>query len=306
MTRLRLAADVGGTNTRLGLAEGGVLLADTVQSFRNDAHAGFKEVMDQYLQSAAPGSVAEVAIAIAGPVTGITARLTNRDWHFDAAALSRHLHGARVHLLNDLAALGQACPHLGAECLNTVIAPAGNAGGDGQRLVVGIGTGFNLSPVLQAAGQVQCLNVEYGHVSLPLDVAEHLRARIGDTGAFRTVEHLFSGRGYAAMRAQFADDDAGTQAFQGFYTELLSLLARNLVLAFLPAQGIYFAGAVARSLLASPARQVFAEAFRQPFALDTGIEAPVFVILDDAAALKGCAAVTVSVAALNDNQHYGK
>ncbi|UWQ43830.1 glucokinase (plasmid) [Leisingera aquaemixtae] len=295
MTRLRLAADVGGTNTRLGLARDGVLLADTVQSFRNEAFSGFTAVLDQYLQKAASGGVAEVAIAIAGPVTGATARLTNRDWHFDAAALSRHLDGAPVHLLNDLAALGQACPHLGAECLDTVIAPADDAGGDGQRLVAGIGTGFNLSPVLHAGGRVQCLNVEYGHVSLPLDVAEHLRSRIGDAAAeFRTVEHLFSGRGYAAVRAQFADDDAGTQAFQGFYAELLSLLARNLVLAFLPAQGIYFAGAVARSLLASPARQVFAEAFRQPFALDTGIEAPVYVILDDAAALKGCAAVTVN------------
>ncbi|WP_259969732.1 glucokinase [Leisingera caerulea] len=289
---------MGGTNTRLGLAEGGVLLADTVQSFRNKGYSGFTEVMDQYLQNAAPSGVAEVVIAIAGPVAGTTARLTNRDWHFDAAALSRHLSGARVHLLNDLAALGQACPHLGADCLDTVIAPVDDAGGDGQRLVAGIGTGFNLSPVLQAGGQVQCLNVEYGHVSLPLDVAEHLRARLGDTGAFRTVEHLFSGRGHAAVRGQFADDDQGAQAF---YAELLALLARNLMLAFLPAQGIYFAGAVARSLLSSPARQVFAEAFRQPFALDTGIEAPVFVILDDAAALKGCAAV-----AAGDNPFYGK
>jgi glucokinase len=294
LTPLRLAADVGGTNTRLGLAEGGVLLADSVQSFRNDGFSGFAEVMNQYLQGAAPGGVAEVAIAIAGPVTGTTARLTNRDWHFDAAALSQHLSGAQVHLLNDLAARGQASPHLGAECLDTVIGPAGDAGGDGQRLVIGIGTGFNLSPVLHAGGQVQCLNVEYGHVSLPLDVAEHLRARIGDTGAFRTVEHLFSGRGHAAVRGQFADDDQGAQAIQAFYAELLALLARNLVLAFLPAQGIYFAGAVARSLLTSPARQVFAEAFRQPFALNTGIEAPVYVILDDAAALKGCAAVTIN------------
>lgn len=294
MTGLRLAADVGGTNTRLGLAEGGVLLADTVQSFRNDGFSGFAEVMNQYLQGAAPGGVAEVAIAIAGPVTGTTARLTNRDWHFDAAALSQHLSGAQVHLLNDLAALGQACPHLSAECLDTVIGPAGDAGGDGQRLVVGIGTGFNLSPVLHAGGQVQCLNVEYGHVSLPLDVAEHLRSRIRGAEAFCTVEHLFSGRGHAAVRGQFADDDQGAQAFQAFYAELLALLARNLVLAFLPAQGIYFAGAVARSLLSSPAQQVFAEAFRQPFALNTGIEAPVYVILDDAAALKGCAAVTIN------------
>ncbi|KIC15763.1 glucokinase [Leisingera sp. ANG-DT] len=291
MTGLRLAADVGGTNTRLGLARDGVLLADTVQSFRNEAFDGFADVMDLYLQDAAPGGVAEVAIAIAGPVTGTTARLTNRDWHFDAAALSQHLNGAQVHLLNDLAALGQACPHLGAECLDTVIAPTGDAGGDGQRLVAGIGTGFNLSPVLQAGGQVQCLNVEYGHVSLPLDVAEHLRNLVPEAESFATVEHLFSGRGHAAVRAHFPEGNAGTQEFLGFYAHLLALLARNLMLAFLPAQGMYFAGAVARSILTSPARGLFAERFQQPFALDARIAAPVHVILDDAAALKGCAAL---------------
>lgn len=291
MTGLRLAADVGGTNTRLGLARDGVLLADTVRSFRNEAFDGFAEVMDRYLQGAAPDGVAEVAIAIAGPVTGATARLTNRDWHFDAAALSQHLNGARVHLLNDLAALGQACPHLEADCLDTVIAPADSAGGDGQRLVAGIGTGFNLSPVLQAGGQVQCLNVEYGHVSLPLDVAGHLRINVPEADAFTTVEHLFSGRGYAAVRAHFPEDDTGAQDFQAFYANLLALLARNLMLAFLPAQGVYFAGAVARSILTSPARAVFAEHFQQPFELDARITAPVHVILDDAAALKGCAAL---------------
>ncbi|NSY41640.1 glucokinase [Leisingera sp. ANG59] len=291
MTGARLAADVGGTNTRLGLARDGVLLADTVQSYRNDGCSGFAEVMDRYLQGAAPEGVAEVAIAIAGPVTGSTARLTNRDWDFDAAALSQHLNGAQVHLLNDLAALGQACPHLGAECLDKVIAPAGDTGGDGQRLVAGIGTGFNLSPVLQAGGQVQCLNVEYGHVSLPLDVAEHLRSHVPEADAFATVENLFSGRGYAAVRAHFPEDDTGAQNFQAFYANLLALLARNLMLAFLPAQGVYFAGAVARSILASPARAVFAERFQQPFELDARITAPVHVILDDAAALKGCAAL---------------
>ncbi len=291
MTGLRLAADVGGTNTRLGLARDGVLLADTVQSFRNDAFGSFAEVMDLYLQTAAPGSVAEVTIAIAGPVTGTTARLTNRDWHFDAAALSQHLNGAKVHLLNDLAALGQACPYLQTDCLDTVIAPARYTGGDGQRLVAGIGTGFNLSPVLDAGGQVQCLNVEYGHVSLPLDVAEHLRNHVPNAAKFATVEHLFSGRGHAAVRMHFPKDDTGTRDFQAFYADLLALLARNLMLAFLPTQGMYFAGAVARSILVSPARATFIEGFRQPFELDARIAAPVHVILDDAAALKGCAAL---------------
>ena len=61
------------------------------------------------------------------------------------------------------------------------------------------------------------------------------------------------------------------------------------MLAFLPTAGIFFAGGVARNLLATPARKRFFADFAKPFDLDQTLSAPVFSILDDAAALKGCA-----------------
>ena len=107
-------------------------------------------------------------------------------------------------------------------------------------------------------------------------------------GAFATIEEVFSGRGYAALRDR-SDTREGAGGFAQTYARLLATLARDLMLAFLPRRGIFFAGGVARNLLASPARAAFCETFRAPFALNTVQAAPVFSILDDAAALKGCA-----------------
>lgn len=38
---LRLVSDVGGTNTRIGLCRGGVLLPDTVRRYRNAVFRSF-------------------------------------------------------------------------------------------------------------------------------------------------------------------------------------------------------------------------------------------------------------------------
>ena len=108
---LHLVADVGGTNCRLALADASGVRDETVRRFRNDDHAGFAEVARGYLADH-PG-VVSAAVAIAGPVGHGEGRLTNRDWHFDAAGLAQDLSMDAVHLLNDLEALGHAICVLG-------------------------------------------------------------------------------------------------------------------------------------------------------------------------------------------------
>jgi glucokinase len=80
-----------------------------------------------------------------------------------------------------------------------------------------------------------------------------------------------------------------TSEFLSFYAKLLAILARNLLKGFMPRGGLYFAGTVARSLLCSPAKDAFVAEFSRPDPQFPGITAPVFCILDDGAALKGCA-----------------
>lgn len=298
---IRLIADVGGTNTRVGLADSGVLRANTVYSYRNDSYADFADVMDDYLADHDHNEVDEIVVAIAGPVTGATARLTNRNWHFDTRRLSERFNGAKVGLMNDLMALGQAVAVLGPTSLDPVHAPD-DADPDGQAVVIGIGTGFNVSPILQQGGHVLAGIAEYGHLSLHHDIIDALRSHIGDQAdAFTTTEHLFSGRGFASVFSVLTGaampetdqidpkNNADHRRVMGIYAELMAILTRNLLLAFMPRRGVYFAGGVARNVLASDARADFLRVYTAPMDLGPDLVAPAFSILDDAAALKGCA-----------------
>ena len=283
----RLVADIGGTNSRLGLAHQDTLLESTVTSYRNDNFTGFDRVLDTYL-SKKPGTVSDCVVAVAGPVHAGTSELTNRDWRFETSQISNQLGGAPTALLNDLAALGQACLHLDEESLETIHLPKGLPAPADQALVIGVGTGFNVSPVSRSGAHISNLNVEYGHISLPNDLMQILVDMLGSDAqaAFPTIEHVFSGRGYKNLSAR-------VQNIRPFYAHLLAVLTRNLMLAFLPTAGIYFAGGVARNLLMSTAKDVFTEVFAAPFELNPAITAPVHNILDDAAALKGCATYAI-------------
>jgi glucokinase len=259
---------------------GGALDPQSVRSYRNDDFAGFNDVLDAY----AAVDVTSIVIAVAGPVTQGNARLTNRDWSFDVIALSERYNGAKAHILNDLTALGYGAPFLQGDALECLIS-RNAVTANGQSLVVGIGTGFNVCPIVQRDGKTICLVAEQGHVALPQDVVRLLASRI-PTDGFETVEHLFSGRGFALAKERF---NQGEAAFLEFYAGLIATLTRNLLLSYFPLGGIYFAGGVARHVLSSAARDAFVQDFTAPFELNPSLGAPVHVIQDDAAALMGCA-----------------
>lgn len=298
---MRLIADVGGTNTRVALSTEGRVLPDSARSFVNRDVPGFDSILREVLADtgARPD---EIVVAIAGPVNPDRARLTNHDWSFDAAALSAAFGAARVAFVNDLKALGHALPALGPEGLIPV-AHADAAGGGTQSLVAGIGTGFNVSPVLWTGGTAQCLRSEHGHLSLPLDVSLPLRDRLGAAAErFATVEDLFSGAGLGAVLGALtgqagkrpeeilaAADAPGVADARAFYAGLIGRMARNLKMAFMPDAGLYFSGSVARSILTSPARADFLREYDRPIPLEYDLATPVWIIRDDTAALKGCA-----------------
>ena len=301
---MRLVADIGGTNTRLALSDGGRVAANSVQSFRNADHAGFAPLAAQYLRGQGGAQPDALVIAVAGPVGKGRARLTNHNWTFETADLSDRFGGASVHLLNDLSALGYAIPALQGDDLMTIAGQQTRPAPDGQALVAGIGTGFNVCPVtLRDGAVVSCQKAEFGHVSLPGNVARALRERIGaQSEAFSTVEHCFSGAGVAQLFALFNRSEAtspvealngnspASAAFVGFYAGLIGQLARDLRTAFMPEAGLYFAGSIARAVLSGPARGQFSSVLMAPSGLELPPMAGVHLICDDAAALRGCAA----------------
>lgn len=310
---IRLVVDLGGTNCRLALASTVGQATHDHRSYSNSAFSSFNALLRHYFTEVQQPEVCEMVIAVAGPVHNQVAQLTNRNWQLVAQKLVTDFGATRVALLNDLSALGHALPQIRHQDLISLQGDIATR--HAQNLIVGIGTGFNVSPIVTTDLGTTCLVSEFGHVALPLDVYLALEGRIGtQANVFRTVESCFSGRGFEALFTAIAPDSEISTAkeimkqvppaqprsaarfiqqsepvlFTRFYAQMLALLSRNLLMAFLPRGGIIFAGTVARSLLTSCAADDFIKSFTQPEPQFPEIAAPVACILDDTAALKGC------------------
>lgn len=303
-----LVADVGGTNTRFALCEG-TLRADTLTRYRNAGFASFDAALAAYLAAQGGAALRAVCIAVAGPVSAGRAQLTNLDWDFEAGALAAATGAARVEIINDLAALGHAVPGLTPADAAVVYDPTPDLRvTNGQALVLGLGTGVNACAVRMAPGlPAACLEAEAGHTSLPVAVAALLEARFGRLPAeFASTEELFAGRGLArlhgllagvevagdALGPAHAAGDARATATLGFFAALAGTYARELALQYMPREGLYLAGSVARGLIDAGFGPQFAAAFTAPQRFgDLVAGMPVRLITDDMAALAGCMAV---------------
>ena len=300
-----LLADVGGTNARLALAQAGGVDPGSIARFRGDDHADFDQVVRLFLESRGNPAIEAVCVAVAGPVSQGRARLTNRDWHFSEERLSE-LTGARARLINDLTALGYATPALSGEAAGFLRGPVEGGARNGQRLVVNAGTGFNVCAVkVLPDGGIACLEAEEGHTRLPISVSVPLGEALGEkAAAFDSVEELFAGRGLARLHALLHDraperaeavvtaadaGDAEAQATCDLYARLFGLVCRELALRFMPMDGMFLAGSVARS--ATRRFDLFEAAFlSDPLMAQIPARVPIGVIRDDMAALHGCLA----------------
>lgn len=298
-------ADVGGTNVRFACVPDGADAPMHVRRYQNDAYTQFGDALDAYLAEAGLAVVEGLSVAVAGPVSGGKARLTNRGWSFDETELARKHDCGTAHLLNDLSALGYALDRLDASGFAAVVpGPAGGTGSD-QRLVVGVGTGVNVSPVLGVGDHAVCLRAEAGLGSLPSRVAQILEDYVqGPTPWVRCAEDALRGPGLSALHAAatgtlpvdardvIAAATAGNEpalASVRTYARMLGELVLDFRLLYMPQGGIFLAGSVVRGLLDSPARDLFVETVSaQPTVKSTLDPVPVALITQDEAALLGC------------------
>jgi len=297
-----LVADVGGTNTRVALDGGGRPTA--LRHFDNDDFDSLPDVLRAYRAAQADLKIDACVIAIAGPVEGERGQLTNRNWHVDLDQIKMALGCDSAKLLNDLAALGHALAQLPSDACMPIQTDTSKAHRNGQSLVVGIGTGFNLCPVIALPGHsAQCLAVEAGHTSLPRPVTDHLPF----ASEFATAEDLFSGRGFARLHALHnpsatlsgrqiveahrAGTDPTATSVLTQYVDLLGRFCAELTLQYMPLEGIYFAGSVARGILSADMHAVLRRNHGNGGRLGNLLaRIPISLILDDAAALYGCIA----------------
>jgi glucokinase len=306
-------ADVGGTNTRVSIAEGAQIERASIRRYANADYSGLDAVLAAYLAEAgAPGNCAGACVAVAGPVHNGVAVMTNLNWTIDRTNVARATGAVHVAVLNDLQAQGHGLGHLAEASLRTVISPASTPPQGAAQLVIGVGTGFNAAPVHETPAGRFVVASECGHVSLPVRSSTDLQLAqaIEKLHGFAGVEDILSGRGLEQLHGWLAtefghqidrkaaeimaaiaagDDEVATKTGQTF-VRLLGTVTGDLALIHLPFGGIYLIGGVARAFTPYLSTFGFADAFRDKGRFsDFMRDFPVYVIEDDYAALTGCA-----------------
>ncbi len=306
---LSLVADVGGTNTRVALAEGSRLLKETVRKVPNAEAEDLGALLAAYVRENDVDCHA-AAVAIAGPVRDGRGTLTNLDWSMDEETLAKITQAETAAVLNDLQAQAFALGHIRPESLAPVI--EGEPGReDAARLVIGAGTGVNAALALHSPGGRMVPPSECGHITLPVRNAEDLRLSefVKREHGFASVEDVLSGRGVQHIH-RWLCEEAGAQSSLSTaeimelcesgdplaektvatYVRMIGTVAGDLALVHLPFGGVFLIGGVARSMSRYFDRFGFATAFRDKGRF-TGFMArfPVSVIADDFAALEGLA-----------------
>lgn len=311
-----LAADIGGTRSRLMLAagEGSAWRTLRRETLSSPDHASVDALLDSFLR---PGENPEYAcLALAGPVEGQAVQLTNLPWRVDAAALARRRGFREVRLINDFAAQANGLAVLGAGGLHTL--QTGTPVAHGPRLLLGAGTGLGMALLLDGDAP-RVLPSECGHGDFaptdPQQIAllQYLRPHLGRV----SLEHLLSGHGLARIHAFIKDQPAqaplieeasaiSTAGLKGepaaaaaldLFARIYASTAGNLALAVLPRGGVYLSGGIAPKILPFLARPETLAAFRDKPPMVALLEKiPLHVVTDEHLGLHGAAHLAAQLA----------
>lgn len=202
----RVLADIGGTNIRFAsVRTDGAIGA--VETWLTALYPDFESAYRAYLELTGGPAPDAVAICAAGPVIRGRIKMTNCPWALDAAALVSAL-GARVLLLNDFAALAQALPALDAQDLRHL--GGGAPDPDGQKLVIGPGTGLGVAGLCPVGGGAwRVIGGEGGHVTLAAQNARELAIvfQLQQTFGHVSAERVLSGPGLENLMLAIAAID---------------------------------------------------------------------------------------------------
>ncbi|MEQ8263655.1 glucokinase [Pseudohaliea sp.] len=300
-----LVADIGGSNSRFAVAtvtRGWPRLSDVV-SYPNAGAAGLEAQVERYLTGLSTAAPDRACLAVAGPVTGGCARLTNRPWSIDAAGLATTFAFRQVTLLNDFAALAHGLAFLPAG--GSMVLQAGARDAQGPLAVLGPGTGLGAALVVSPGGQQLVVPTEAGHADFAPVAARDwaLREALAAAATPVTAECVLRGDGIAQLYRALGGDERDTatvcalcgddgQAAEAiaWYLELLGRFAGSLALTVGATGGVYLAGGVLPRLAGQLPGSAFLAGFndRGPLAPYAGA-VPVRLVTDPGAALGGAA-----------------
>lgn len=311
-----LAADIGGTKTLMQLSTAGGDVVST-RRFNSRDYEDFGQILSLFLTELDGSYPIDMAcLAIAGPVKGDSAKVTNLPWQIHAAEVES-LHGIKkVLLCNDFEAVGYGIEALQQEDL--LILQAGLPA-EGPRAVIGAGTGLGQAFLIEHQSGWQVYATEGGHTDFaPMDLTqvrllENLFERFGHV----SYERLVSGEGLVTIynflrdyrqldenpdcRLAMVNEDAAAaisdfarrgdtlakEAVELFFA-IYGAQAGNLALTVMPRNGLYLAGGIVGKNLEQLEQSQFMQAFLAKGRMQNLMqEIPVRVILQPDVGLMG-------------------
>lgn len=306
--RADLVADIGGTNARFALVEGGqvsepIVLATSEYATAADA---IRQVSDL-----TGVTIDRACLGMAAPITGDTVALSNSHWSFSMAEMKAELGLGSIRVVNDFAALAASLPALTEDDLVPVV--PGNFDPSLPQLIIGPGTGLGMAFTLRdSQGKPIIVETEGAYANLPVLAEREIAAwsvfqkRYGRV----SVERVLCGSGLEELHAVLglidgverkasareivrtgvADRTSTERDTLEMFVALLGDVAGNAVLTTGARGGIFLNGDMINAMLDILPQSQFA--FRlnnkgrgRPFV--AGV--PAAVITDRFAALKGCA-----------------
>lgn len=193
-----VALDIGGTHARFALAriapDGAIALDDPITLATGD-YASLQTAWEEFARRLARPVPRAAAIALAGPVTGETVRLTNNSWTIRTGALDDQLGLDTVTVLNDFAAVAHAAARAPGSDFLHLSGPDVPLPATGTISVIGPGTGLGVAHFHRFAGGYHVQATEGGHVDFaPVDsVDDAILARLRKRHRRVSVERVVSG-----------------------------------------------------------------------------------------------------------------
>jgi glucokinase len=298
-----LVADIGATNTRCALRLPHAPRPDKLKLFENSDFDSVSDVLGAYLASLDSKPVCG-ALAVAAPIGDDDVRMINRDWSFNRLQLASRLELERLEIINDFHAVAWALPGIGNR--DRVEIGHASAYRDGNRAVLGPGSGLGVGAWIAGDGRGLPMTGEGGHVTLSARSAQEDRiiALLRDRYGHCSAERVLSGPGIIALHSAMHDGDIKTSreitsgtvdpkcraTMEQFYRFLASVSA-DLAMTTGAYGGLFIAGGIVPAHI----DQIRASSFRERFEdknryRDYMHAIPTYVITDPTPGLTGLAA----------------
>lgn len=309
---LILVADIGGTNARFAIAQGGDgITLEHIRILPTGDYDSLQSAVLAYLAETAGPRPDIASIAVAAPVVGDQVKMTNCPWIFRRSSLADELGMKQVSVLNDFEAIACSLPYIDSGKLLKI--GSGEIQEGGNKIVIGPGTGIGVAAITPIGEGWKVLTSEGGHVGFA--PADDLERQILKTIKYKyprvSVERVISGQGFSTLHQALATlrgekvemlspsaitrraiDNPQSNCGQvvDIFCSILGTFSGDMAVTFNATGGVYLAGGILPKIQDFFLGSRFRERFENKGRLTYVKDIPTLQIMEKQPALVGAAA----------------